>query len=129
MPRPRTPLAKARLTGADRKDPSRFAARAEPALSGRGIGLAPEYLSPSGRKAWATFTDELPWLMHEDRAILEVAATLRGRIADEPATASAALLGQYRLFLAALGATPVDRSKVGYRAPEDDDPFAFLSRQ
>jgi hypothetical protein len=91
--RDREPLAKAELTGATDKDHARFAARAEPAQSGRGIGPAPAHLSPSARQAWQKFADELPWLVFEDPAILEVAATLRGRIADEAANASAARFG------------------------------------
>ena len=118
MPRPRTPLAKARLTGADRKNPSRFTARNEPAPSRRDIGRPPAYLPASAKKAWATFTDELPWLTFEDRAALEVASLIRGRIADDADTITAALFGQYRLALAAMGATPVDRSKVAHPAPD-----------
>ncbi|MGY6696092.1 MAG: hypothetical protein ACXIUW_08725 [Roseinatronobacter sp.] len=52
---------------------------------------------------------------------------MRGRIADDPADVTAALFGQYRLALASLGATPVDRTKITQPAPDDDaDPFAFL---
>ena len=128
MPRPRTPLAKAKLTGADRQNPKRFASRGDPAASGRDIGGAPAYLPASAQRAWATFTDELPWLQHEDRAALEIAATMRARIHDDPANVPAALFGQYRLALSALGATPVDRSKVNHTPPDDDDadPFGFL---
>ena len=127
MPRPRTPLAKARLTGAAAKHPERYKARSEPASSGRDIGKPPAYLPASACKAWATFAEELPWLQHEDRAALEAASLMRGRIMDSPADATAALFGQYRLSLASLGATPVDRSKVAQPAPDDDaDPFAFL---
>ncbi len=127
MPRPRTPLAKARLTGAAAKHPERYRARSEPASSGRGIGKPPAYLPESARKAWATFADELPWLTFEDRAALEAASLMRGRIADDPAGVTAALFGQYRLALASLGGTPVDRTKITQPAPDDDsDPFAFL---
>ena len=127
MPSPRTPLAKARLTGAAQKHPERFKARSEPKASGRGIGNPPAYLPASARKAWQTFADELPWLTFEDRAALEAASLMRGRIADDPADVTAALFGQYRLALAALGATPVDRSKVAQPAPDDeDDAFRFL---
>ena len=128
MPRPRTPLAKAKLTGAGQKNPQRFKARSEPSLSGRGIGEPPAYLPQAARTAWATFADELPWLTHEDRAALEGAALMRGRIVDDPESVTAALFGQYRLALAALGATPVDRSKVSHHLADDDgdDPFQFL---
>ncbi len=129
MPRPRLPLAKAKLTGADRKNPQRYRARSEPDLSGRPIGAAPAYLSPPARVAWATFADELPWLTHEDRPILEAAATVRGLITSDPAGAPVALLAQYRLMLSSLGATPVDRGRIALRDRDDgDDPFAAFGR-
>lgn len=129
MPRHRTPLAKAVLTGADRKNPQRYRGRSEPDLSGRPIGRAPAYLSPEARVSWATFTNELPWLTHEDRPILEAAATVRGLIASAPAGAPITLLAQYRLLLSSLGATPVDRGRVALRDRDDgDDPFAAFDR-
>lgn len=76
--------------------PQRFRARSEPILSGRGIGDPPSCLPDSARKAWVTFADELSWLTHEDRAALEIAATMRGRISVDPKAATAALFGQYR---------------------------------
>lgn len=129
MPRHRTPLAKAALTGADRKNPQRYRDRSGPELSGRPIGQAPDYLSPSARAAWRRFTAELPWLVHEDRAALELACELRGRLADSGQQITAALLGAYRGALVSLGATPVDRAKVSRgRKEERDDPFAAFTR-
>ena len=128
MARPRTPLAKARLTGADRKDPGRYRSRAEPAASGRALGAPPGYLPVTAKRAWATFADELGWLVHEDRAAVEVASLMRARVmAGGTDDLPAAFWAAYRSTLAALGATPTDRSRVHQPQEEDEhDPFASL---
>lgn len=129
MPAQRTPLAKARLTGADKKNPQRFRTRQEPALSGRPIGDAPPYLTGHAARAWAAFAVELPWLVHEDRPALELAATLRGRVAVEGMATTPAMFGAYRMALGSLGATPADRGRLATAMPEDaDDPFAAFER-
>lgn len=129
MPRARTPLAKAILTGADRKNPQRYRGRTGPVLSGRTIGRAPTYLSGAARTAWCEFAAELPWLVHEDRPILELACELRGRLADSGGEVTAAMLGAYRSALVSLGATPVDRNKISYGHEEElNDPFAEFTR-
>jgi len=124
MPNPRTPIAKAKLTGADKRNPQRFRDRKEPKVSGRPVGAAPSYLTAGAKKAWKTFASELGWLTHEDRAILEVAATMRAEIMAGSTELPASFFTAYRQALAALGGTPTDRSKVA--SPDDgddDDPF------
>lgn len=126
MPRPQTPLAKAALTGADKKDPQRYRSRSEPKASGRDLGSPPTYLPKTAKKAWATFKDELPWLTFEDRGAVEIVSLMRAHIMDGmTADLPASFFGNYRMALSSLGATPVDRTKV-YQAPpeDDDDPFA-----
>ena len=128
MPRSRTPLAKARLTGADRNHPERFRGRSEPLLSGRGVGDPPSHLSKSAQAAWRAFVGELGWLVHEDRAALEAASIARAQVSEmagrgEPVTGAA--LAAYRSLLASLGGTPTDRSRVvAPKGDEDPDPFA-----
>ena len=129
MPRARTPLAKAILTGADRKNPQRYRGRSGPVLNGRSIGQAPTYLSGAARTAWREFAAELPWLVHEDRPIVELACELRGRLADSGGEVTAAMLGAYRSALISLGATPIDRARVAIGADDNgDDPFATFDR-
>lgn len=126
MARPRTPTAKAALTGADKINPGRFKPRSEPKASGRDLGRPPAYLPPTAKKAWATFADELPWLTFEDRGAVEIVSLMRAQIMDGmTADLPASFFGNYRMALSSLGATPVDRTKV-YQPPqeEDDDPFA-----
>lgn len=131
MARPQTPLAKAALTGADKKDPQRFRNRSEPKTSGRALGNPPSYLDPMAKKAWKVFADELPWLTYEDRGAVEIVAIMRGQIMTGlSAETPASFYSTYRMALSSLGATPVDRTKV-YQPPEEpeDDPFgAFDTR-
>lgn len=128
MPRPRTPLAKARLTGADRKDPDRFRDRAEPKTSKAPVGKAPAYLDKEAKAVWSELARDLGWLVLEDRAALEVASLAVGQVrkmhrAGEPITG--ALFAAMNASLGKLGASPADRSKVNATPPEDDDdPFA-----
>lgn len=130
MARPRTPTAKAALTGADKINPGRFKARAEPKSSGRDLGRPPAYLPPTAKKAWGTFADELPWLTYEDRGAVEIVALMRAQIMDGlTADLPASFFGNYRMALSSLGATPVDRTKVHQSSQEDeDDPFAGFGR-
>lgn len=128
MPRPKTPLAKARLTGADRRNPARYRGRTEPPTSGRGIGDPPDHLPPAARAAWREFRDELGWLVHEDRAVLEAASLARARLreAAEAGALTGALLAANRALLASLGATPADRSRVATPAEDEPDPFQMF---
>lgn len=130
MARPRTPTAKAALTGADKINPGRFKARVEPKPSGRNLGRPPAYLPATAKKAWATFADELPWLTYEDRGAVEIVALMRAQIMDGlTADLPASFFGNYRMALSSLGATPVDRTKVHQPSQEeDDDPFAGFGR-
>ena len=131
MPRPQTPLAKAALTGADKKDPQRYRNRSNPKQSGKPVGDPPDYIGKSAKKAWVTFVDELPWLTFEHRASLEVVSIMRGQIMDGlPADVPASFFGNYRMALSSLGATPVDMAKVYQpKEPEDDDPFGAFDGQ
>lgn len=125
MPRPRTPVSKAKLTGADKVHPERFRDRSEPSASGKPIGSPPTYLSVTAKKAWKTFVRELGWLVHEDRAALEVASIMRAEIMSGNPELPATFFTAYRQAISSLGATPVDRSKVHQPKDEDeDDPFA-----
>ena len=130
MARPRTPTAKAALTGADKINPGRFKPRSEPKVSGRDLGRPPAYLPATAKKAWATFADELPWLTHEDRGAVEIVSLMRAHIMDGlTADLPASFFGNYRMALSSLGATPVDRTKVHQPSQEeDDDPFAGFGR-
>ena len=121
MPTPRTPLAKAIASGQTRKNPKRFATRSEPPTSP--LAPPPPWMDAQQRAAWSLFASELPWLCASDRALLEIACTIRARLAagDEVGLNALSLLRQ---CLGAMGATPADRSKVSMPAEPGDDPAA-----
>lgn len=124
MPTPKTPLAKAQLTGAASKNPQRFRDRAEPPTSGEAVGDPPAYLKTNAKAAWKEMAASLGWLIREDRAALELASVALGQVRDfvragEPVPAS--LLAASNTALGKLGANPSDRAKVA-TAPDDDDP-------
>lgn len=114
------PLAKARLTGADRKNPGRYRGVTEPPSSGD-VGSPPDHLPASAKRVWRAFKDELPWLQRSDRALLTSASLLRARFQDQDELPSAAFIRELRATLSALGATPVDRQRLGWTPPDDDD--------
>lgn len=121
MPNPRTPAAKAKVTGAAAKNPQRHADRVEP--QGSPLGDAPAFLDEFGRSSWEGFKRELPWLMESDRAVMEVCAQVRGLLlAGEDVGVTK--LSMYQSMLSKLGATPADRTRIS--APEqqqEEDEF------
>lgn len=124
MSRRRNPLEKARLTGAVAKNPQRYRARSEPPSDGD-VGAPPDHLPASAKKQWRQFADELPWLRRSDRALLASASLLRARLHDHTEPLPAAFMREMRATLSALGATPVDRQRIGWTSlADDDDPLA-----
>jgi hypothetical protein len=119
MPRPRTPLAKAKATGRTLHDPKRFENRKEPKSTGP-LGSPPKWMTnPGQREAWETFADELPWLNHSHRSLVGIASEIRGKLisGDEVSVNGLNLL---RLCLGQMGATPVDSSKITLPEQEDE---------
>ncbi len=129
MPAPRTPLAKAKLTGADKKDPQRYRDRSEPTTSGLRVGDPPRHMTGARKAAWLDLAADLGWLEREDRVALEIASVAIAQVRDlvkagEPVPAS--LLAAVNTSIGKLGASPTDRAKV-FQAADDDDaanPFA-----
>lgn len=124
MAKPRTPAAKAKATGADTKNPSRFEGRNEPKVIGE-VGQPFEWLKPKAKEAWADLVDEIPWLNKSHRGLLSIAATIRGRMMGDTAEeVGVQAMNLYRQALGSMGATPADASKVGAGGDgeEGDDP-------
>ena len=115
MAAPRTPVGKAKVTGAAMRNPKRHADRAEPQTGS--LGGAPMHLDKYGKRAWERFRAELPWLTSGDRALLEIASMVRGEMlkGEIPGVTK---LSMYQSVLSKLGATPTDRSKV--TLPDDE---------
>lgn len=125
MPRPRTPLAKARVTGRDRVNPARFTGRNEPAVDDD-LGHAPDWLVDTDitkpREAWEQLRSSVPWLNSSHRGIVSIAATVMGRMiaGQEVGIQSMNLLRQ---CLGQMGATPADASRISLLdAPSEPDP-------
>lgn len=70
---------------------------------------------------WRTFVREVPWLTEADRAVLEIATTIRAKLASgvEVGVGSLNLLRQ---CLGQMGATPADATKITVPDGEDEDP-------
>ncbi len=124
MPRPKTPLGKAILTGAAKKDPQRYRGRNEPEGLGE-LGGPPDYLNETEKTAWRAFAEELPWLVYSDRALLESACILRARVQVHE-DLSAALLRELRLHVSALGGCPTNRSNI--QVPKTEAEFNPFDR-
>lgn len=128
MPRPQTPLAKAKLTGADKKDPKRFSGRSDPATSGKPVGNPPGHLSKSAANVWREAAKSMGWLVEEDRFALEVMAIAVGAIRDAGDQVTASMISAANTAIGKVGASPVDRSKVFQKAsePEEDEFEKFM---
>lgn len=127
MPRPQTPLAKAKLTGADAKDPQRFRNRSEPKTSKVSVGKPPAYFQKEAKAVWAELVSDLGWLVREDRPALESACLAIAQVrvmhkVGEPITG--AMFAAMNTAIGKLGASPTDRAKV-FQEPDDDDDDEF----
>jgi hypothetical protein len=119
MPNPRTPSAKAEVTGAAVAHPGRHKARAEP--KSQGLGKPSGFLDQFGKQAWEGFKQELPWLAESDRAMVEIASSVRGRLLSGEDVGITAL-SMLQSILSKMGASPADRSKVMVPDDEESDP-------
>src|SRR4051812_48557642 len=115
MPAHRTPALKAAVTGAAVKNPQRHRDRKEPQVPS--LGEPSPFLDEFGRQAWAAFSRELPWLAESDRALVEIASAVRGRLLGGEDVGTTAL-SMLQSILSKMGGSPADRSKVS--APDDD---------
>lgn len=123
MARPRTPKAKAAVTGRDQHDSGRFKNRVEPKIDNP-IGEPPAWLVDNklsmARTAWTTFVDEIPWLNETHRSFLEIASNVRGRLMTGQEVGVQAL-NLLRQCLGQMGATPADATKVTLPSDDDED--------
>lgn len=120
----RTPLAKAKVTGTDQRNPSRFKDRKEP----RGqipLGAPSDFLAEDQKGVFEGFKRELPWLMESDRAVVEMATVLRSRMLSNPEGVGVSALQALGSTLSKLGATPSDRTKVSLPDDEEEEDEFF----
>ena len=120
MARPRTPLAKAEVSGAGVVNPARFADRKGPKAA-RPLG-APYAKMTEGQKAvWAEMAGDMPWLNAGHRVLLRLACYHAARL-DEDAEFGVSATQALSSILSKLGATPVDETKVNHGDDGDIDP-------
>jgi len=122
MAKPRTPTAKAELTGAKAKNPQRFRDRSEP--DRMDIGDPPSYLSDLEKKAWAEFVFEWPWVQRSDRSSLASLCVMRVRMEADTTALKAADFKEYRMQVSAFGGNPTTVSKIYMpKGDEEINPF------
>lgn len=122
--RHKQPRALAKLKGADRKNPQRYA-KEELKVEGP-LGEAPARMKGRSREFWEEIQKyALPGVLTpSDRLLLEIAANLMSEYTSRPRMFTATKYTHMIGILARLGMTPSDRQKFGVgKPPEEKDPF------
>lgn len=119
MARPRTPKAKAEVSGATSIHPGRFKGRSSP-KSARPVGDPYVRMTEAQQEAWRDLADNMPWLNSAHRPLLRLACIWMAKMdeGDFGVSATKALSA----ILSKLGATPTDESKVSHGGEDDEDP-------
>lgn len=117
MARPRTPKAKATVTGQAAVRRKKFEGRNEPEIAD-GVGEPLEWLKEPAQKAWREIASEVPWLNSSHRGFLAIAANIRGRMMSGEDIGVQAL-NLLRQCYGQMGATPADASKAGAKPDEE----------
>jgi hypothetical protein len=121
MARPRTPKAKAEITGHASKQKTKFEARNEPTVADS-VGEPFDWLNEFAQKAWREIASEVPWLNSSHRGHLAIAANIRGRMMKGEDVGVQAM-NLLRQCYGQMGATPADASKAGAKPDgESKDP-------
>ena len=124
MAKPRTPRAKAAVEGRDKQHPERFRNRVEPTVD-QPLGDPPDWMTDSeasmARSAWILTARDVPWLNASHRGIMEIAASIRGRLMAGQEVGVQAL-NLLRQLYGQMGATPADASKVVIPDGKEKDP-------
>jgi len=127
MPNPRTPTAKAEVTGTALIHPARHNKKSKPKTAK--VGKPYKSLTDEEQAYWAQFTKEFPWLAASDRQQLKLLCQLSAQYDLSPADFPFNKLNMIRQILNSFGGSPADRSKV--HAPdeetEDDPTKEFLN--
>jgi hypothetical protein len=119
MANPRTPAAKAKVSGAAAKNPQRHKNRKTPKKV-RAIGPPYKGMTKEQIEVWREQVENMPWLHAGHRLLLRQVCILGARMATDPDIGISAMHALGAL-LSKLGATPVDETKVNHGDGEDDD--------
>lgn len=120
MARNRTPLAKARVSGADMNQPGRYRSRSGP-KGARPLGDPYPRMTGPQKAIWRELARELSWLRAHHRVLLRMVCVLAARMDADPEFGVSAHQTLCSL-LSKLGATPVDGARVIVPADGEDDP-------
>lgn len=120
MPRPRTPQAKAEISGANVVNPARFADRKGPRTT-RPLGNPYERMTDPQKVAWEEVRTEAPWLNSSHRPLVRMAAQIMARM-DEDGEIGMTAMKTLSAILSKLGMTPVDETKVNHGAGDSEEP-------
>ena len=125
MARPRTPVAKAEVSGAAAHNPQRFKNRKAP-KSGP-LGEPYVRMTDAQKAVWRDMVADMPWLNRGHRILARLACVLAARMdADEGGEIGVSAAHALSAVLSKLGATPVDETKVNHGGDEDpNEPFDF----
>lgn len=123
MPRPKQPLELAKLKGATKKDPQRYAR--EVVKNTANLGDPPEDMLPSARGVWGEITKiAIPGVLTEsERVLVEVVVNLLIEYRIDPAGFPANKLGHLLNALGRLGMSPADRQRLGVMKTKGTNPF------
>lgn len=117
MARPRLPQQKAEVSGAQKKNPQRFAGRTT-VRNPRPIGEPYVTMTAQQRTVWEECRVTMPWLHAGHRLLLRQVCILSARMEDPDVGVNA--LHALSAALSKLGATPTDETKVMHRDGDDD---------
>jgi len=122
MPRKRTPIEKAKVTGQADRRPGRYGSRREPRSAP--LGSAPAWMNAGQRKAWDSLKASWFYLTEKDRHHVMIGAVILAEIVEKHGDVSVSKLNQFRMICAACGGNPADGSKVNFPDEQDNDPAA-----
>jgi hypothetical protein len=95
---------------------------------GHSLGGPSHHLTLYEWRAFERFRAELPWLKESHRALVELAAMLRGQLLDpEFPGLNLKTMQELRRCLGQLGATPADESRIPHGDEEEDPDEAFFA--
>jgi hypothetical protein len=120
MANPRTPAAKAAVSGAAAKNPKRHKDRKAPKKP-KAVGQPYKGMTKPQIAVWREQAENMPWLHAGHRLLLRQVCILAARMETDPDMGVSALQALGSL-LSKLGATPVDETKVNHGGDEDQDP-------
>lgn len=125
------PLALAKLTGADKKNPQRYRDRKSAIQCGTDIGEPPTVLTPGALSVWLELQPVfVPGVLSAmDQAAFSVLCELVSQFREAPRDMPGAKLGKMISLFSLFGLTPVDRQRIRAQTETEEplNPFEAFS--